>query len=154
MFLFISNAHAQWIYEGDESAFGDSNSLKIAMTGNYAYGFGFRCQFGEIEATFITPDKSLDSETVKNINLLDVYLLYRVDDNKPYEIDASLFLNDGAAQFEAKALPEMIDDLIGAKRKVSVAIKMFDKIFHEQTFSAKYSTSVGVKFKENCNLSD
>lgn len=144
-------ASAQWLYQGNESAFGDSG-LHLAVTGSGPYGFGLRCSGEKTEAVYMTPDTSFDTDTYKLANMSKPILMIRVDDNPIVEIEAELINMDGKAAALGDVAPAIFTAVRDAKKRVAVALKLLGENYHEKSFNVRGSGNALKKVIAACNL--
>jgi len=152
--LFTSAANAQWIYQGNESAFGD-NAMHVAVTGVGDYGFGFRCKGGDVEAVYITPDRSFNSDEAYTMaNVTRPKLRVRVDDQEIVDLEAQISDADGKASIIAAANKELLVATRDAKKRVAVVLELLGENYHEQSFNVRGSTKSINSVIEGCGLSE
>jgi hypothetical protein len=144
-------ASAQWLYQGNESAFGDSG-LHLAVTGSGNYGFGLRCSGEKTEAIYMTPDTSFDSDAYKVANMSKPILMIRIDDNPIVEIEAELIDTDGKAAALGDVNPAIFAAVRDAKKRVAVALKLLGENYHEKSFNVRGSGNALKKVIAACNL--
>ncbi|OEI84424.1 hypothetical protein GRI33_00950 [Brucella sp. BO3] len=149
-----TTANAQWIYQGQESAF-DDDALHIAVTAAGQYGFGFRCKGAKIEAVYMTPDKSFeDSAAISLANATKPKIRVRVDKNPVVDVDVELQnINDKATAFGDVDI-DLLKSVAAAKNRVAVVMQILGENYHEKSFNVRGSTkSIGQIIKA-CGLED
>lgn len=151
MLLMSLHAHAQWVHQGRESAFGDSG-MQVAATAVPNYGLGLRCQDKKAEMVYSTPDTSFDKATYNLVNNLKPEILLRVDDQKVVALEAELQDGDGKLMVFADLNLAVIQDIQAAKRRVAVVIRFMEKNWHENSFGVRGSTTAINKMLKGCNL--
>ena len=145
-------ANAQWVYQGNESAFGD-DAMHVAVTGVGDYGFGFRCKGGVAEAIYLTPDRSFGSEAAYTMaNATGPKLRVRVDDQPIVELDAELSDMDGKASILATTNKELLTTARDAKKRVAVVLTLLGDNYHEQSFNVRGSTKAINSVISGCGL--
>ncbi len=139
-------AAAQWHYQGEESAFG-AGGTHIALTAAGEYGFGLRCQNGELDFVYITPE-DFTAEQAVTANLAGLSFLLRVDDLDPHTIAGEVDSANGKLRVSATADPVAAAQIRDAKSRIAVALSAGDELFHEAKFSVRGSTkAVGSTMK-------
>ncbi|HEY6633468.1 MAG TPA: hypothetical protein VIZ90_18600 [Rhizobiaceae bacterium] len=152
--FFAGSANAQWIYQGNESAFGD-NVMHIAVTGVGNYGFGFRCKGGDVEAIYITPDRSFSSDAAYTMaNATRPKLRVRVDDQAIVDLEAQISDADGTASIIAAANKELLVATRDARKRVAVVLELLGENYHEQSFNVRGSTKSINSVIAGCGLSE
>lgn len=144
-------ARAQWMYTGEESAFGGTGSHLAATMGG-GYVFAFRCDDSGPVAVYLTPE-IFENSDVKDVPPMATMLL-RVDD---LEVHKNFAVGESASQklrFTATADRELLTQVMQAKRRVAVAMQAQGKMFHEQTFNVRGSTTALKRFLAGCPTLD
>ena len=141
-------AYAQWLYQAEQSAFGD-DGVHMAMTGSGNYGFGIRCQNGELAAILLTPE-DIKAEDAAAFAYVSTYLLLRIDDNPPHKIGTDIDTVDGKLRAWATVDRPIAVEISEARRRVAVAIEFGDSRYHEQTYGVRGSTNSMNKLISNC----
>ena len=150
--LFVrAPAQAQWLYQGQESAFGD-DTLHVALTASGSYGFGLRCKAGTIEAVYTTPDKSFDADGYKLANALKPLLRIRIDDQGIVELAAELHDSNGSMVVLAEVERSLLDSVRDARRRVAVVVQLLGDRYHERSFNVRGSTAALNKLIAGCDL--
>jgi len=144
-------ARAQWMHQGNESAFGDSG-LHIAVTASGRYGFGIRCRGDLIEMLYVTPDTSFDKSTYTMANLTKPKLRVRVDDSTIVDLEGELVDIDGTAALLAEIDLDLVYAVRDAKRRVAVVLQLIGENYHENSFGVRGSTAATNKMLVGCNL--
>lgn len=143
-----SAAFSQWVYNGEESAFGGAG-VHLVVTAHKEYLFGFRCYEDETLALFVTPEHISEQDAAELSDLSPEFLI-RVDDN---DVDVELAYADRANEklrLTREVPLKLLLQVRDAKRRVAVAFRVDDRVFHEQSFTARGSTSALRKFIANC----
>jgi hypothetical protein len=143
-------AAAQWHYQGEDSAFGEGG-LHIAAVANQLYFFGVRCELGQMEAVYATPEDVDDSDTL-TLQMLSPEFLLRVDDNEPIEALAVLDSMNGKLRATTEVEYAFADQLRNATRRLAIAIRLGGERFHEQTFSVVGSTRTVDDMMAGCGV--
>ncbi len=151
LLLTCGTAAAQWVYQKQESAF-DDDASNVALTAVGKYGFGVRCTGGAAELVFITPDSSFNDDTYEFANLTGPVLLLRTDNDPVQQLAIKLQDVDGTAVARGDADVELIRKIAGAKKRVSVALKLVGETYHEQQFNVRGSSKAIEKVIEACGL--
>lgn len=142
------SADAQWLYQGGDSAFGGTGT-KIAATSNLNYVFAFRCDEAGPVAVYLTPE-TLDNSDVAALSVRS-QILMRVDDGEVSKIFA---LPDSADRrlrvTSIGVMPGFLETVRDARKRISVAIAVGDRVIHEQSFSASGSTKAISQFLKAC----
>jgi len=151
--LATTPASAQWLYQGNESAF-DDDGLHLAVTVSGRYGFGLRCRGKTTEAIYMTPDTSFDADSYKLANISKPLMMIRVDDSPVIEIEVELIDMDGKAAALGEVDPAVFAAARDAKKRVAVALKLLGTNYHEQSFSARGSGNALKKAIAACGLAE
>lgn len=141
-------AFAQWHYQGEDSAFGSSGT-HIAVTANGVYGFGLRCQNGDVAAVYITPEDATQDQAAA-ISLGGAKLLVRVDDLPPHELGGEIESYNGKLRMSVPVESALTSQLRDAKRRIAVAISGGGELYHEGNFSARGSTKAIERVLKGC----
>jgi hypothetical protein len=141
VFAIASAAQGQWLFKKEENAFDDKKATHIAITGNSAgYALGARCLSSEASFAFVTTEKGLDSKTASSMSLLGPKLLFRIDQNTVLETSADIEYRDGtlvaSTENETDAITIMTQ-ILSAKQRIAVALKLGDKTFHNVNFNVQ-----------------
>ncbi len=149
-----TTANAQWMYQGQESAF-DNDTLHIAVTAAGQYGFGFRCKGTKIEAVYMTPDKSFDdSAAISLANATKPKIRVRVDKNPVVDVDVELQNIDDKATAFGDVDIDLLKSVASAKNRVAVVMQILGDNYHEKSFNVRGSTkSIGQIIKA-CGLEE
>lgn len=148
--LLSSPAAAQWFYEGEESAFGDSG-VHLAVTGNSSYAFGLRCTPDELVALLITPEDITDSNAA-SLQLAKPEMLLRVDDHPPLTLPATVDSANGKLRVTAEVGVAVAGEIAKAKRRVSAAAAILGQRYHEQRFGVSGSSRTVSSLLRGCGL--
>lgn len=148
----IGPAFSQWIYQGQESAFGDSG-VHVAPTGTGNYAFGIRCRKDLIEVIYFTPDTSFDAGTYKLANITEPKFKVRVDDGPVVELPAELSDVDGKASVISEIDLEMVLAIRDAKKRVAGVLELLGEHYHEKSFNVRGSTKAIGQILAGCGLS-
>jgi hypothetical protein len=148
--LFAPPAAAQWLYQGEESAFGSSGT-HMAVTAKGRYGLSVRCMNSKLELVCVTPDTSFDEGAYKLANTIGMKLRVRVDDAPVVDLDAELTDADGKAIILAGLEPELGAVLSDAKKRVAVVLNLMGDNYHENTFGVRGSTKAIGKVLAACS---
>jgi hypothetical protein len=140
---FTTAAQGQWIFKKEENAFDEKKGSHIAITANSAgYALGARCLAAEPSLAFVTNEKGVDSKTASSMNSLSPKILFRIDQNTVLEIAADMESRDGTlvatVDNEGEATTVM-SQIVNAKQRVAVALKLGDKTFHNVNFNVQGS---------------
>lgn len=141
-------ASAQWLYQGEESAFGDRGSHKV-ITANDTYGFGFRCEETGSAAVYVTPEELSNSEA-ETLALGFPRLMIRVDDLPPHDLMGFVDSTQNRLRITATVDQPVVEQIRDAKKRVAVAIRKEDRVFHESSFGVRGSTAQVGKFLAAC----
>jgi len=148
------SANAQWVYQGQESAFDDS-ALHIAVTAAGQYGFGFRCKGPKIEAVYMTPDKSFeDSSALSVANATHPKIRVRVDKNPIVDIDVELANVEDKATALGEVDVDLLKSVASAKNRIVVVMQILGDNYHEKSFSVRGSTKAINQIIEACDLKE
>jgi len=147
----VGPASAQWVYQGNESAFG-SDTMHVALTGSGDYGFGFRCKAGEIEAVYLTPDRSFDADAYKLANITEPKLRIRIDDRPVVDLEAELNDVSGKASVLAPVEKELLLSAKDARKRIAVVLELLGDNYHEQSFNVRGSTKAIGSVIAGCGL--
>ncbi|PWE57285.1 hypothetical protein DEM27_06510 [Metarhizobium album] len=148
--IWSGSAAAQWYYQGEESAFG-AGGTHIALAANGRYGFGIRCQNGDLNFVFITPEEiSTDQATVLSSSQLK--LLLRVDDMPANTLAGVADSSDGKLRVTAVASADEVGQIRDAKKRLAVAASIGTEVFHEIKFTSRGSTKVIEKVLSGCGV--
>lgn len=153
LFGSISSASAQWIYQGNESAFGD-DSLHIALTASGNYALGLRCKGSTLEAIYMTPDRSFDKDSYAFANMTKPTLKLRVDNDAVVDVEAELIDVDGKAAVLADIDVSLAHSVRDAKRRVAVVVQILQDNYHEQSFNVRGSTKATGRMLTACGLAE
>lgn len=145
-----TSAQAQWLYQGQESAFGD-DTMHVALTALGPYALGLRCKAGTFEAVYITPERS--DEGLSMLNMLKPQLRVRVDNQSVLDLDAELEDADGKLVVLAEIDRSLAEAVRDARRRVAVVVEVLGQRYHERSFNVRGSTNAVGKVMANC-LSD
>lgn len=149
-----SASHAQWLYQGQESAF-DDDALQIAVTAEGQYALGFRCKRDNIEVVYMTPDKSFqDADAYKMANLAKPKIRIRIDNNPIVDIDAFMTEAGGKATIIGETDLEMLESIRNAKKRVAVVLQLLGDSYHEKSFNVRGSTKALGQIIKACKLED
>lgn len=146
------SAEAQWLYQKEESAFGD-NHFHGAITGKGPYGFGFRCFGSDPEIIFMTPETSPGEEKLSLINsITPPEILIRTDDLEVHRLEGQAADTDGTVVFLAPAPAEVMAEVRDARRRVAVAIDFMGETIHETKFNVSGSTRAMAQLMRGCGV--
>ncbi len=145
-----SGASAQWIFKAEESAFGSSGNI-VAFGANSFVALAFRCDNDEISAIFITPEE-VDTKTAETFSVLNPKLLLRVDSEEIVELTSYPEARDGKLVVIAYVERPFLESVKESKKRVSVALKVGDKLFHEGAIPAAGSTKALTSFLDACSV--
>jgi hypothetical protein len=140
-------ANADWFYKGEASAFGGAGS-QIVYTSNKSYGLALRCDEGSVATIYMTPEEGTQKQ-YEDVGATGT-LMVKIDDLAPLTADATPDVADGHVRVTAQFNDDLLNQLKGAKRRVSVAIKIGEQIFHESTFEAQGAPKALGKFINAC----
>jgi len=149
--LGSESASAQWLYEGNESAFGD-DALHVAVTASGFYGFGLRCRGDTIEVIYMTPDTSFNNEYYKLANITQPKLRIRVDDGAIVDVDATLVDIEGKATAIGNVDIALLHSVSNAKKRVAVVLQLIGVNYHEKSFNPRGSSKALGKIMSACGL--
>ena len=150
--LLTSSASAQWVYQGEESAFGGSGT-HLALVGDFLYAFGLRCDNSDLVTVFITPEKVTNDEASVFL-LANPKTLLRVDSNPPMTLDAIADSANGKLRVTSVVDRDLAEQVMNAKKRVAVAIEMAGQRFHEKSFTVRGSTNAVKKLLAACSVDD
>lgn len=146
-----SPSAAQWLYEGGESAF-DGDAPHVVLTGKGQYGFGLRCRGGDVEAIYITPDRSMTDDMLSVANTVGPQLRLRVDKDPVISLDVELANNDGSLVGTAAIDVKQVWAIRDAKRSVAVVLTLGGENYHENSFGVRGSTKAIDQMIAGCGL--
>ncbi len=144
-------ASAQWAYQKQGGAFDDRPKHVIATSYN-GYSFGFICKdIQSIQAVYVTTEL-IGNTSIDNLNSVYPELLIRVDDGEILELDTKFKDTGEYIGVISTVSKKELEQVINAKSKISVAIRVLLDPAHENKFSAEGSTSNGTKFIAQCEM--
>lgn len=144
-------ASAQWMYQESGGAF-DGNALHLGAVSAGPYGFALRCRTADtLEMVFLTPEL-VDTDTAELMALTFPKILFRVDDLEPFEIEAIAHSQEGLLSLTGEAPPEVLDQVAGANRRIAVAVRVLDEVYHETDFTARGSTAAANSVRSGCGF--
>ena len=150
--LVSSSAFGQWVYQKQESAFGD-NTTHFALTAKDSYIFGLRCGSDEMLTLFVTPE-SLTPDDAEKFSVVPMLLLIRVDSNDVFSLEATPESIEGKMRLSANSEHELTRQIQDARKRVAVAVSIAGKRFHEVSFNVRGSTDAAKKLLAACAVDD
>lgn len=147
-----TQAHAQWLYQGEESAFGGGGT-HLAMTANGpSYAFGLRCKNGNLEALYMTPDTSFDKSAYEMANLTKPIFKIRIDQAPVQEFAAQLSDSDGKMVAIVDIDENLLRQVRDARKRVAVVLTLLGENYHENNFNVSNSTKAVGDLIEACQI--
>lgn len=154
-FVATTCAFSQWHTNKLGGDF-DDNPLYIAVIANLSgsHAFGLRCQGDEVEAVFMTSDKSFKDGDLVLVNATRPKLRVKVDKGEIHTLDAEISNTDKGARAVAEIDLALFNEIKGAKGTISAVLTLLDENYHETRFAAKGSTAALNKLVKGCGLAD
>lgn len=143
---------AAWLYESNESAFDESDTVHMAVTVGMYGGFGVRCQAEEMKAVYILADANFDRDTIERSNRMKAMKLkLRVDKDEILTLDALGSLGDGGSfVLTSNVTRSQVEQFRQAKKNIAVAVAILGKNYYEDKLSVAGSTSAVGSVIKHC----
>ncbi len=149
--MFVSNsASAQWIYQANESDFGDTG-VYVAISAVENYGLGLRCDGDGANIVYFTPEK-MNTDEVATLNAIKVVLKLRSDKGEVTEIPVGALSQDDKLMLKGIASNELITIMKNSKKSISVALSFIGKNVHEAKFNSTSISKSIDSLQKGCKL--
>ncbi|MBS7536672.1 hypothetical protein KHC28_23725 [Ancylobacter sonchi] len=147
----LNAARAQWIAQSQGGAF-DDEPMHVALTLSGRYGLGLRCKGDTTEIVFTTPEKVLDEDTLRGMNVVGPKLRARIDKGEIIELDGTVDAVDDKLLVIADAEIGLFEKIRDARSSVAVVVTLLGKNYHETTFNVRGSKAAIAKIIKGCKL--
>jgi hypothetical protein len=151
--LASTTANAQWITNKSGGDF-DDNPTYVAVTSSNGYALALRCQKGEPEIGYLTPDGSVSKDMYKTLNEAGPKLRIKIDSGDIVSLAAVMEDADGKLKGFADASLDLYEKIRDAKSSISVVLTLRGENFHENRFGTKGARNAASKLISGCKLSE
>ena len=153
MVLWTSSASANWVYQKQESAFGDGGTFIMLTVPSAGYGLGLRClSVNSPEIMYVTPDTSFNDDTMEIANLTSPLLKIRIDENEVTDIPVNLVDTNGTVAAIGSVDLEFVQRIRDARSRIAVVLTLLGDNFHEKSASVRGSTAASKRLISDCQI--
>lgn len=125
--------------------------MHMAIAGNGSYALAIRCENGEADVVYLTPEE-IKPEDAAVMSALKPKIMLRVDDEAVVETVAEIDSANGVLRATSPTTASFAEQVKSAKKRVAVALGLGGQTFHEQKFNARGSTTAVGKVMTSCSL--